>query len=113
MAKRTMGLVVAAVLLFGAGVAVGGYVLGDAGDRPCWQVERDVQQARDTLAETFGGGDEGQAAMDELAAAAADHPNCFSPQDRESISKMAEIEPSTGGTDDAAPTAPSESVSGP
>lgn len=111
--RNSVLLVVVGVVLFGAGIAVGAYAFGGAGDTPCWQVQENLQDARGTLAETFGDNEEGQAALDEIAAVAQDNPDCFSPADRDSIARMAEIEPSGSGTDEAVPATVSESVSEP
>lgn len=82
---RVIGALVVAVALFVGGVVVGAYVLGGAGQEPCWQVEQDLQAARDTLSETFGGGLEGRTALGTLADTADQRPDCFSPATRESL----------------------------
>jgi hypothetical protein len=115
MARGPIGLVVAAVLLFGAGVGVGAYVLGDAGRAPCWKVQEEVDGLQRTVSETFGADEEGQVALDQIAGTMENYPNCFSPAARESIAKMADLEPSSSGTDEAVPATAtaSESVSEP
>ena len=111
MAGRSTGvLVVIGVLLFACGIAVGAYVVGDAGRSPCWKVQEEVDGLQATVSETFGAG-EGEIALDQIAGTVENHPDCFSPAERESIAKLAEIEPSTGGTDEAVPATASESVS--
>ena len=104
------GIVVAAVLLFGAGVAVGAYVLGDAGRSPCWKVQDEVDGLQKTASETFGAG-EGEIALDQIAGTVESYPDCFSPAQRDSIAKLADVEPSTGGTDEAVPAGESVSES--
>lgn len=106
-------LLAVGVVLFAAGVGVGAYVLGGAGDAPCWQVEADLESAQKTVSETFGADAEGQAAVDEIAATVQSRPDCYSPATRDSVSKMADAEPSSGGTDEAVPATASESVSEP
>ena len=107
-----IGTLVVGLLLFGAGVGVGAYVLGDAGRSPCWKVQEEVNGLQDTVSETFGAG-EGEAALDQIAGTVENYPDCFSPTQRESIAKLADVEPSSSGTDEGVPAVASESVSEP
>jgi hypothetical protein len=90
-----MTAVISALLAFALGVAVGSLFLSDVWRTPCWEVRDDLQGARDTLSATFGGGEEGAAALATLREAARDRPDCFSPEERE----LFNAEPSDGGTD--------------
>jgi hypothetical protein len=84
-----------ALAAFGVGVAVGSLFLPDVWRTPCWEVRDDLQGARDTLSATFGGGEEGAAALATLREASQDRPDCFAPWEHD----MFQAEPSDGGTD--------------
>ena len=91
-------LVAVTVLAFVAGAMVGVFFLADVVRTPCWQVVADLEPAGDTLAETFGDGEEGAAALATIREAAQQRPDCFSPSDRESIDQMTNTNPSDGAT---------------
>ena len=94
--KRRTGLVAFVILVaFLGGGFVGARYLGHIGRTPCWQVVADLETARNTLAETFGGGEAGVAALTTLRDAARRRPDCFSPTTRQ----LYEVTPDTGPTD--------------
>lgn len=71
--------VVAGVTLFAAGVVVGATLLGDIGEIPCYEVQERAQPARDVLTDTFGSGERGRQAAQELLGLVREHPGCFDP----------------------------------
>lgn len=70
---------VAGVVLFAAGVVVGAMFLGDIGETPCYEVREQAQPARDVLTDTFGAGEEGRQAAQDLLDLVRSHPGCFEP----------------------------------
>lgn len=88
--KRLLTVIIVAAAVFGAGVVVGAYGLGGAGQAPCWQVEQDLQAAKDVLAETFGSGPEGEVAIAQLQEKAEERPDCFSPATRDLLQRQRE-----------------------
>lgn len=96
---------VAAVAAFALGLGAGWMVFADAAT-PCWEVQAALEDARDDVAASFG--EEGYDAMRQIAAEAADRPDCFSPEDRESLRQMAETPqqppPGDGGEVTVEPT---------
>lgn len=98
MTKTQFGLqtfVLSAVAAFVVGVTVGSLFIADVWRTPCAEVLADLQDARNTLSETFGTGEEGAAALATLREAARDRPDCFSQADR----ALLHAEPAEGGTD--------------
>lgn len=83
-------MVLVAAAVFGAGVVVGAYTLGGAGEPPCWQVQQDLDAAKDVLAETFGGGPEGEAALAQVQEKTESRPDCFSPATRDLFRRQRE-----------------------
>lgn len=102
---RLLSVILVAVAVFGAGVAVGAYGLGGAGRPPCWQVEQDLQAAQDALAETFGSGPDGEAALAQVQEKTEERPDCFSPATRDLFRRQRE----QGGTQRPGPTEPAAS----
>jgi hypothetical protein len=101
----------AAVVAFALGLGAGWVVFADAAT-PCWEVQAALQDARDDAVASFG--EEGYDVMRQAAAEAATRPDCFSPEERESLRQMAEspqqpppgdggevtVEPTESGTAD-------------
>lgn len=85
--------------LFVAGMFVGATLLGDVGEVPCHEVMERAQPARDVLAETFGGGDEGRRAIRELAGLAREHPGCFDPAETQLLERELQRSPYEPATD--------------
>ena len=99
--RSRAGIVVLGILIaFLTGGVVGAMFFGHIGRTPCWQVVADLEAAQDTLAETFGTGPEGEAALQTLRDAARSRPDCFSPTSREVLEGVV---PSSGGTDEPQP----------
>ena len=71
--------IAAGVGLFVAGVVVGATLLGDIGETPCYEVQERAQPSRDVLTDTFGSGERGRQAGQELLELATEHPGCFDP----------------------------------
>src|SRR5688500_3321813 len=94
---RVLTAVLVLLVIFGLGVVVGAFALGNAGQAPCWEVTADLQGTQDTLAETFGSGEEGRAAIEDAQAAMAARPDCFSPEAREF---MENANPTSGPVDE-------------
>lgn len=93
--RLTRGKLVALLLVaFVAGGIIGAVFFGDVGETPCWQVNQDLEPVRDTLASTFGEGEEGQAAFATMRDASQRRPDCFPPAAREHYSR----EPDEAGT---------------
>lgn len=108
---RRSSAALAALLLVAliVGGVVGAVFFGDVGETPCWQLTQGLEPTRDTLATTFGGGEEGRAALATMRDASQRRPDCFPPSARE----LYNVEPDAGGTDDAGgTTTTSESTSG-
>lgn len=78
--SRWRQLVAVSGVSFVLGLGLGAVLLGDLGEVPCYEVEEQAQPARDRLADTFGGGEEGREAIRELVALAREHPGCFDPE---------------------------------
>ena len=98
MTKASFGLkavVAVAVVAFLAGGALSAVVIGDVLQTPCTEVTADLQDERDTLSETFGSGEEGDAALSTMRNAAQRRPDCFSQAERDLFNAV----PSGGGTD--------------
>lgn len=109
-----MTMVVVAAAVFGAGVVVGAYALGRAGEPPCWQVQQDLEAAKSVVAETFGDGPEGEAALAQVQERTEDRPDCFSPATRDLLRRQREQRETQGSTPSEQPTAettPSDAAS--
>ena len=74
----------AAVVGFALGLGAGWAIFADDGS-PCWKVQASLEDARDDVFATAG-----KEGYDVLRRTAAEHPNCFSPEDREFFRQMAE-----------------------
>ena len=101
----------AALLLLGAflvGGIAGAVFFGDVGEKPCWQVTQDLEPVRDTVARTFGGGEEGRAALATMRDASQRRPDCFPPSARE----LYNLEPDDTGTDFSTGSTTTESPGG-
>ena len=95
MSRQTalVALILVALVAFAGGAVFGAYGLGRVGDEPCWQVQRELQPAQDKLAETFGSGEEGRAAIARAHETTKDRPDCFDPRTRAFFEKSSKEPP--------------------
>lgn len=94
-------LAIVAVIAFVLGALVGWALLADVGETPCWEVRGRIEPVRDVLTETDGAGDAGQAAARSVAQTAAEHPDCFSPEERAYFDDLRDTGATGPATDEA------------